>query len=226
MFGVPGTPTHTNEYGNPFDVMGQVGSNGHFNVLYKFRVGWEDPEEIKEIKTSGVYRIYAHDNAVHKSRLIGIRVPSANPNYAYWFEYRTLSTSARLGASVIFQGFNSPANLDAWYVDTTPGSNTGNDEYDGILIPGKQITDKYGDMIIKTLAINSNTWTEEGWVDLQITMHTSESIQPLIHSSMHSPFSASSSYIDLNGRDLKGVPNQTFFLKNEFGKFNLTLGVR
>jgi hypothetical protein len=222
MFGIPGTPTQTNEYGNPFDVMGHGGSEGHFNVLYKLRVGWQEPEEVKEINTSGIYRIYAHDNAVHKSRLVGIRVPSANPNYAYWFEYRTLSNSARLGATVIFQGFKSPTSLDAWYVDTTPGSNANSDENDGILMPGRQIMDKYGDMIIKTLAINANTWTEEGWVDLQVTIPTTKTIQPVISYLKDNAFGNLSTALYLNGRTLKGHSKQKLFLKNEFGKLELT----
>jgi hypothetical protein len=170
MFGTPGTTTQTNEYGNPYDIMGRGGSSGHFNVLYKWRIGWEDTVEIKEVKTSGTYRIYAQDNSVHKGRTIGIRVPSGNTSYAYWFEYRTISTSARNGAAVMFQGFRTATNLDSWYLDTTPGSRTSGDESDGVLAVGKQFQDKYGETTFKTLAINTGTWTEEGWVDLQINI--------------------------------------------------------
>ncbi len=181
MFGTPGSTSQTNEYGNPYDVMGHGGSTAHFNVLYKLRVGWEDADEIKEVKTSGVYRIYAQDNAVHKGRLIGIRLPSANPNFGYWFEYRTLSPSARLGASVLFQGFKSATNLDSWYLDTTPNSKTSNDENDGVLVSGKEFKDKYGEVTFKTLAINTNVWNEEGWVDLQVTIPSSTAIVPKAH---------------------------------------------
>jgi hypothetical protein len=179
MFGTPGTSVQTNEYGNPYDVMGHGGSTGHFSVFYKLRVGWQDPDEVQEVKTSGVYRLFAHDNASHKGRLISIRVPTGNPSYAYWFEYRTTSSSARNGATVIFQGFKTPTNLDAWYLDTTPGSKTSSDENDGVLTAGKQFKDKYGETTFKTLAININTWTEEGWVDLQVTMPSTQTIQPL-----------------------------------------------
>ncbi|MDQ3001585.1 MAG: hypothetical protein M3Y08_10025 [Fibrobacterota bacterium] len=170
MFGIPGTTTQTNEYGNPYDIMGRGGSSGHFNVLYKWRIGWEDTVEIKEVKSSGTYRIFAHDNAAHKGRTIGIRVPSGNPNYAYWFEYRTISTSARNGVAVMFQGFRTATNLDSWYLDTTPGSRTSSDESDGVLVVGKQFQDKYGENTFKTLAINTGTWNEDGWVDLQINI--------------------------------------------------------
>jgi hypothetical protein len=170
MFGTPGTTTQTNEYGNPYDIMGRGGAVGHFNVLYKWRIGWEDAEEIKEITSSGTYRIYAQDNAVHKGRVIGLRVPSGNPNYGYWFEYRTVSASARNGAAVMFQGFRTNANLDSWYLDTTPGSRASGDESDGVLGVGKEFKDKYGEALFKTVAINSGTWNEEGWVDVQVTI--------------------------------------------------------
>ncbi|MDB5104636.1 MAG: collagenase [Fibrobacteres bacterium] len=170
MFGTPGTTAQTNEYGNPYDIMGRGGSTGHFNVLYKWRIGWEDSAEIKEVKASGTYRVYAQDNAVHKGRTIGLRIPSGNASYGYWFEYRTVSTSARNGATVMFQGFRTATNLDSWYLDTTPGSKTSGDESDGVLAVGKSFQDKYGQTSFKTLAINTGTFTEEGWVDIQVTI--------------------------------------------------------
>lgn len=55
---------HRDEYGNPFDVMGNI-SHGHFNVHEKLNgLNWltdaqvPDPNELEE----GVYRIYAHDD--------------------------------------------------------------------------------------------------------------------------------------------------------------------
>ena len=171
MFGTPGDANETNEYGNPFDIMGRGGASGHFNAVYKWRIGWMDTAEIKEVKSSGVYRIYAQDNAVHKDRLMGIRVPSANANYAYWFEYRTASTSSRTGASVMFQGFKTATNMDSWFLDTTPGSRTSNDETDGVLTSGKSFQDNYATATPTTftvLGINTGTYTENGWVDLQV----------------------------------------------------------
>jgi hypothetical protein len=168
MFGTPGTTSQTNEYGNPYDIMGRGGSTGHFNVLYKWRIGWMDSAEVKEAKAPGVFRVYAQDNAVHKNRLIGLRVPSGNTSYGYWFEYRTISTTARLGSSVMFQGFRTASNLDSWYLDTTPGSRSSGDESDGVLASGKSFKDKYGETTFKVLAINSGTWNEEGWVDVQV----------------------------------------------------------
>ncbi|MEO7423890.1 MAG: hypothetical protein ABI036_01815 [Fibrobacteria bacterium] len=224
MFGTPGSTEQTNEYGNPYDIMGRGGSTGHFNVLYKLRVGWEDTTEIKEIKSSGTYRIYAQDNAVHKDRLIGIRVPSGNANYGYWFEYRTLTTSARNGASVMFQGFRTATNLDSWFLDSTPSSRSSSDEADGVLTVGKQFQDKYGTTIFKTLAINSGIWNEEGYVDLQITME--EAGTGVLARARAIPLFRESGLkrFDLIGRFLPGTAaTQTLLLQTENGSPRLVL---
>ncbi|TWT77023.1 hypothetical protein Pla123a_24510 [Posidoniimonas polymericola] len=66
VHGYQSTPlgVHRDEYGNPFDVMGNI-SHGHFNVHEKLNsLHWltedqvADPNELEE----GVYRIYAHDD--------------------------------------------------------------------------------------------------------------------------------------------------------------------
>jgi hypothetical protein len=168
IFGTPGNATETNEYGNPFDIMGRGGSTGHFNMMYKWRIGWADTDEVKEVKTTGVFRVYAQDNSLHKGRLIGLKVPAGDPNYAYWFEYRTVASSARAGAEVMFQGFKTPSNMDSWFLDMTPGSRTSNDETDGVLASGKSFLDKYGTSSFTVLGINTGTYNENGWVDVQV----------------------------------------------------------
>jgi hypothetical protein len=215
MFGTPGSTTQTNEYGNPYDIMGRGGSTGHFNVLYKWRIGWEDSAEVKEVKESGVYRIYAQDNAVHKNRLIGLRVPSGNTAYGYWFEYRTISTTARLGAAVMFQGFRTATNLDSWYLDTTPGSRTSGDESDGVLAAGKSFQDKYGTSVFKVLGINTGTWNEDGWVDVQVNYNGAPvALAPKI--ARLSLFAATGAgNLDLMGRTVNGLSRPAHILTVE-----------
>lgn len=227
MFGTPGTTTETNEYGNPFDIMGRGGATGHFNVLYKWRIGWEDSNEVKEIKASGTYRIYAQDNAVHKNRLIGVRVPSGNANYGYWFEYRTISTAARNGAAVMFQGFRTPTNLDSWYLDTTPGSRASGDESDGVLAVGKQFQDKYGDATFKTLAINTGVWNEDGYVDLQITIPGTTPLTLAVDHGIRLFRAAGSPSFDMMGRTIEGVSSlQTLAVKAVDGATHLVLSAK
>jgi hypothetical protein len=225
MFGTPGTTSQTNEYGNPYDIMGRGGSTGHFNVLYKWRIGWEDADEIKEVKASGTYRIYAQDNPAHKARTIGLKVISGNINYAYWFEYRTVSTTARTGANVMFQGFRTNTNLDSWYLDTTPGSKTSGDESDGVLGVGKSFQDKYGEITFKTLAINTGVWNEEGWVDLQITIPGTTPVALRQNRNIHIYREGESTSFNVMGRALEGLsPTRTLAVTVKDGSTRLVLG--
>jgi hypothetical protein len=168
FFGTPGTTSQLVEYGHPFDVMGRGGSNGHFNICYKFRDGWTDGAgiEVKEVTQPGVYRLYAHENADHKDRLLGIRVPSGNPAYGYWFEYRTNTTTNRKGASVMFDGFQqiSGNRNNTWFLDLTPATSTDND---GVMTPNMEFTDKYGTTVFKVTGINAVAGAE-GWVDVAV----------------------------------------------------------
>jgi hypothetical protein len=169
IFGVPGTVSQSNEYGNPYDVMGNGGSTGHFNVAYKWNIGWLDTAEVIEAKTPGTYRIYAHDNDGHKGRLAALRVPSGNASYAYWFEYRSGVTATRQGALMAFTGFLNKKTED-WFLDTTPGSRRTSDETDGILSIGKDLQDKYGTTSFHIVAVNTGIWDKEGYVDVEVIM--------------------------------------------------------
>lgn len=54
---------HNDEYGNPFDVMGNI-SNGHFTVHEKLtNLQWLSTTQVPDLNQSqeGTYRIYAHD---------------------------------------------------------------------------------------------------------------------------------------------------------------------
>lgn len=169
IFGTPGTSSQSVEYGNPFDVMGRGASTAHFSMPFKWHVGWLDSSEVKDVTAPGTYRIYAHDNAVHKGRTIGLRLPSTNSAYSYWLEYRPTTTNSRNGLIVNFQGFLQK-KLDIWFLDTTPASRTSSDENDGVLALNKELADKFGNAIIKPLAVNTGVWNEEGWIDVQITI--------------------------------------------------------
>ena len=188
MFGTPGDASQVMEYGDPYDIMGIGGGEGHFSMISKWRLGWIDQDEVKEVTSSGTYRIYAHDNGLHKGRLLCIRVPSGNPNYAYWFEYRTsarmtligpdvnkvvgpLDSTAFYGASVLFQGYMGTTDYDPMLMDMTPGAKAIRDnDTDAVMTVGKSFKDKYGVATFKTLAINTGSWNENGWVDVQVNL--------------------------------------------------------
>jgi hypothetical protein len=169
IFGTPGTDSQHVEYGHPFDVMGHGGSAGHFNANHKWRVGWMDTNEVREIRNSGIYRLYAQDNAVHSGRLLSVRIPIPGTSYAYWIEYRTTNTNARNGAVLMFEGFLSSAR-GIHFLDMTPGSRTSDDERDGILAVGQTLTDPYANISIRNVAINTGVWDQNGWVELDVVI--------------------------------------------------------
>ncbi|HLP41391.1 MAG TPA: hypothetical protein VK465_07785 [Fibrobacteria bacterium] len=221
-FGTPGTSSQHVEYGNPYDVMGNAGGLGHFNVNYKWRTGWIDKEEALEVKSSGVYRIYAHDNPVHKGRMLGIRVSSMDTRYAYWFEYRAANTYARAGAEVLFEGFQGITSRSIHILDMTPASRANSDAQDAVLAVGKEFKDKYGSATFRTLAINSGTWSENGWVDLQVTLPGSELVTLGRPASLPRPSAGTGADLDILGRTLgAALPAQALVVKS--GRVGLSL---
>ena len=136
--------------------------------------------EVREITNSGVYRIFAHENSVHKGRLLGIRVPiSKTSPYAYWIEYRTVNTEARTGALIHFEKYYTEAvggyDFDGLHLlDMTPGTRADDvyhsDFKDAALVPGKTFKDKLAGLSFRTIAINTGVWNENGYVDVEITI--------------------------------------------------------
>jgi len=179
MFGTPGDLACVSEYGNPYDVMGNSDvPEGHFTVGYKKLLGWTDSAEVLEVSKSGIYRIYAHDNAVHKGRLIAIRVASDTKPYAYWFEYRSLPAAARNGALCLFQGFydsfawRDQVAEDQMLFDATPRSKPEiwNDYKDAAFAVGMGFKDKYGSAAFKVVGLGNAAPGPDSWVDVQVTL--------------------------------------------------------
>ena len=168
----PGARNFVIEYGDPFSVMGHPYGWEHFHVDAKWKVGWMDKEEVIEVKTSGVYRLHAHDNPVHKGRLLGVRVPTSNTYLAYWLEYRNTNSTAGKGASVMMEGYMGPSAsaTGTYLLDMSPGGQTVNDSVDATLEPGKEFTDRFGGTVYRTLGIQSGSGNEPGWVEVRITL--------------------------------------------------------
>ncbi|MBL8923502.1 MAG: PKD domain-containing protein [Myxococcaceae bacterium] len=121
------------EYGNPFDVMGNSGSS-HFNAWYKRNFDWILPHQIVTPTVSGTYRIHALDSAAPDGGLQAIKLPRPGDTRTrdYWLEFRqviTSNTSVMNGASFNF-GWPSPGTTcpttpptacGAHLLDMTPG---------------------------------------------------------------------------------------------------------
>jgi hypothetical protein len=79
------------EYEDPYDVMG-IGQlpGGYFSTPKRRTLGYIDmSKEIQEVKTSGVYRIYAND-ALETTSLKGLHIDVAGWAYDYWVDFRKL----------------------------------------------------------------------------------------------------------------------------------------
>jgi hypothetical protein len=173
ILGTPGNSGQHVEYGNVFDVMGRS-SFGHLNAASKKKLAMLDENETKETALSGTYRIYAHDNSVHKDRLLALHVRTGS--YGYWVEYRSKSSVAKAGNGplILFEGFqNGYQEYETWALDMTPNSIQGGpfaDIEDAALAVNKEFKDKFGGVTFKTVAVSNATRDQESWVDVQVAI--------------------------------------------------------
>lgn len=148
-------PTTTNplgpgldiNYGNMFDVMGAstLQSGVHFNSYAKNRLHWLPDSAIRDVSTSGVYRIHAFDQAViDAANKYAIRINKDVRDY--WIEFRQgLPGNPWLmnGVAICWSPFGGTAGRSD-LIDTTPETlNTGSitDTSDCPLVIGRTLAD-------------------------------------------------------------------------------------
>ncbi len=112
------------EYGDSYDIMGGGGANGHYNAQAKFQIKWMPSNYVQNVTQSGVYRIYAMDQAVlDPSRRYAMTVLKDSQK-TYWGEVRSLFDSNPWVKNGMLLGWRYPngsgGNLQL--IDTTPGS--------------------------------------------------------------------------------------------------------
>ncbi len=147
------------DYGDKFDIMGDVNHFHHFNPFFKYRVGWIPPESILTVSDSGSYSIRALEDQPQPGG--GGRAYSAlrihrDPETEYWVYYRSKEDSANTGALI---SRTEPRNRSfAMLLDMTPGSRLKNHDYeDAALLPGKTIRDAEAGIEITVLEKNSDS---------------------------------------------------------------------
>lgn len=136
------------EYGNPFDVMGNSGAS-HFNVWFKRTFDWTTASQVNTVTTSGTYRLYPLEVATPDGGMQALKVArNDTQSRDYWLEFRQLLTtnpSMMNGASFNF-GFpssgtqcptNPPTGCGSHLLDMTPGGNTSN----SALVIGRTFSD-------------------------------------------------------------------------------------
>jgi hypothetical protein len=143
-----GTNGTSIEYGDSFDTMGaaSAGAN-HFNTRYKAYLNWLQAGETLSVSTSGVYRIYPHDDT-NSTGLRGLRIVRTSTTN-YWVEFRQKFTGNRWlmsGAGIRWAG---NGNERSHLLDTTPGSTDGKN--DAALVLGRTFSDPAAGIHITTL---------------------------------------------------------------------------
>ncbi len=75
------------EYGDPYDNMGNYSPYGHFNVYFKNYLSWIPNTSVKSVSRTGTYRLKAHD---HREASIGVRALKIGKNSGrdYWVGVR------------------------------------------------------------------------------------------------------------------------------------------
>jgi hypothetical protein len=131
----------TDEYGDPFDVMGggAIDSSPHSEA--KQRLNWLTNTDWTDATAAGsaTHRIFRIDSPL-ATGIRALRLTKA-PNEFYWLSYRRQFSNnpLRAGANIVWQrAFQNRS----WLIDTTPGSATGpSDRADGALTIGRTYSD-------------------------------------------------------------------------------------
>jgi|GEM_PF-1374123 len=154
------------EYGNPFDVMGNgFDSRAHFTAKYKSLLGWLTDANVQVVTTDGVYRVFAHDTAtLSGTRVIKIR---KNSGKNYWIEFRQLfndNSNVMNGALVTWDYLSMNFN-ESELLDMTPNTL---DTFDAPLLVGQSFLDEENRIRITVLG-KGNTTPES--LDIKIELN-------------------------------------------------------
>lgn len=154
----------TNEYGDPFDIMGS-GSDitHHFSHWNKSILQWIPDEAVTTISTSGTYRVYRFDdqsaNLTHPLALKVVR----DATHDYWIGHRRATSNSGLdNGAYILWGFNE--NTYGELLDmTTPGTTPN----DAALAVGVTFNDTNAGIALRPTARGGSGADE--WLDVQVT---------------------------------------------------------
>jgi Gametolysin peptidase M11 len=159
-----GGPCSVSEYGDPFDVMGNI-RQMHFNSMQKSKLNWIPGTSIKQhLSGTQTYQLSPLETGGQTTYAVTIQ---ASPSRKYWVEFRQpigfdspLSSLPNLGAQIRVGGpsFDYPCSNcggdDTELLDMTPGTGGGFD--DAALLAGQTYTDStYGISVHVISATNS-----------------------------------------------------------------------
>ncbi len=162
--GNPVSPTGTSEeYGDPFDVMGGGGDiTAQFDVWKKSILQWLPDNSVKTVISSGTVRLHRFDDAAADlSKPLALKIVR-NATQDYWIGYRRATDNPNLnnGVSIVWGGNQNDAGvlLDM----TTPGDTPD----DASLAMGATFTDAVAGITLHPVAQGGSGADE--WMDVEI----------------------------------------------------------
>ncbi len=160
------------EYGGYYDVMGGVGvPTGHYNAQGKNQIRWLPNDYVTETTTSGLYRIFAQDQAIlDPGKRFALKIRKDNLR-TYWGELRGLytgNTTDTWADKGLILGWKYPSGggSNIQLIDTTPGSAFG--KTDSPISLGRTFSDTDAGIHITTVAVNAATTTNPKSIDVQV----------------------------------------------------------
>ena len=176
---VIGTNGTHQEYGNPFDVLGNAGNypRSHHSANFKFLNGWLPNAYIHTVTANGTYRIHAQDfgGNLDPARKYAIRIPVAisagGETMDYWLDFRPGYTgdSATANGAVLKWGNDFGTQSASRLLDTQPDT-LGYME-DAPLLVGRTFNDPARSLSITTLAKGGSG--TDTYLDIQISVGSS-----------------------------------------------------
>jgi hypothetical protein len=154
-------------YGDPADVMsiGAGGVPGHFNPVFKRRMGWLPDESVTEVRESGVYRIHGYDEReADTSRPVALKLFRGQRDL--WVSFRRQRfphlPAYATGATIL------RADLDGYKVEVLDVNTPGVSVADSPLSPGQEFVDtKYG---VRIRALARDGVGADEYMDFQVTV--------------------------------------------------------
>ena len=160
------------EYGGYYDVMGGVGvPTGHYNAQGKNQIRWLPNDFVTETTMSGLYRIFAQDQAVlDPGKRFALKIRKDNLR-TYWGELRGLytgNTTDTWADKGLILGWKYPTGggSNIQLIDTTPGSAFG--KTDSPISLGRTFSDTDAGIHMTTVAVNAATASSPKSVDVQV----------------------------------------------------------
>lgn len=164
-------PGANSEYGDSYDVMGGGGvPKDHYNAAAKVQVKWLPNSFVKNVTSSGLYRIYAFDQPSLDPRNSYAMTITKDSLRTYWGEVRQNyngDTGRPWADKGMILGWKYPSGSggNIQLIDTTPGSPYNKD--DAAISVGSTFSDTESGIHITTVGVSDTT---PKYVDVVVNM--------------------------------------------------------